>query len=869
MNKKFLSAILFGALMVTSTGTFVSCKDYDDDIENLQTQIDKLATKEDMTSQIASLQSALNAAQAEAAAAKKDAAAALAKAEASEKAAAQAALDAAEAKVEAIEAAQAEVAKVKAELEATVDAKFETVKTELANTIAELTKSVEDLTGMTTSMLTALSIQNGSEGAYEGYYSSYSQTLSYSMIDGDNFPGDYEGEDEYTFGEGLEGAFTVKDGELVSTSTSTLIRVTPSNAVVTAEMLSLVNSKKETLEGVNLEVESYEGVLTRSASNGLYKVGFALDKDTDIEEFLGQTTVDEDGYPKVAYAIAATDKEGRAVTTEYNLTFAPEEVETAASPSDVWATSTIKSSIQDEYRLSWIRNWDDEYGFYPVALNEAFEIKVKAENGVVLASYVVVDYDNSNLSTTDKVALKNNVTFEGVNEVSKENSFNITVSGSKGVMVPLKVVYIDTLGNVAERVIWVKAGNAINVAQTVNYVVTPTEYVATPTTYSYSTVTAFAVPAGAAWYKMEIAGEEDSYIVNASDVLSYYVEYTDATDNEAYDATEHELSEIAYAKFTETLNLQAMVDDKTYEGTIKFYDATGSYLSTTKVTITKVLPTVFPATFQPKVNQLDAEGTLNAFMLPISTTEGQKDLKQSFNGLVNHMIVSIAGAGDVDPETEEREALEVVYSDNFVFSVPEELIDNETKHAVTVSYDYGFISSEKDDDDNFVTVKVDGGAWNNVIFSCLADINTYAWVAAPALTYAQEDGKTLLANIKVTNARDGKYTTTLDKLLVALTGDNYAMINLTGAEAHLYSQVAKDGAIVEGSEDEYFSVNIQDGVTVGTGTAAKTGKGLVFTPNSEAQNPEATVYSTLVISAKDYFGHDVEITIANVEVKKR
>ena len=41
MNKKFLSANLFGALMVTSTGTFVSCKDYDDDIENLQGQIDK------------------------------------------------------------------------------------------------------------------------------------------------------------------------------------------------------------------------------------------------------------------------------------------------------------------------------------------------------------------------------------------------------------------------------------------------------------------------------------------------------------------------------------------------------------------------------------------------------------------------------------------------------------------------------------------------------------------------------------------------------------------------------------------------------------------------------------------------------------
>ena len=40
MNKKFLSAILFGALMVTSTGTFVSCKDYDDDIDEINGKID-------------------------------------------------------------------------------------------------------------------------------------------------------------------------------------------------------------------------------------------------------------------------------------------------------------------------------------------------------------------------------------------------------------------------------------------------------------------------------------------------------------------------------------------------------------------------------------------------------------------------------------------------------------------------------------------------------------------------------------------------------------------------------------------------------------------------------------------------------------
>ena len=54
MNKKFLSAILFGALMVTSTGTFVSCKDYDDDIDEINKELTEIK------SQIAALESAVN-----------------------------------------------------------------------------------------------------------------------------------------------------------------------------------------------------------------------------------------------------------------------------------------------------------------------------------------------------------------------------------------------------------------------------------------------------------------------------------------------------------------------------------------------------------------------------------------------------------------------------------------------------------------------------------------------------------------------------------------------------------------------------------------------------------------------------------------
>lgn len=47
MRKKYLSALLFGALLLASAGTFTSCKDYDDDIKNLQEQINTVKTSLD------------------------------------------------------------------------------------------------------------------------------------------------------------------------------------------------------------------------------------------------------------------------------------------------------------------------------------------------------------------------------------------------------------------------------------------------------------------------------------------------------------------------------------------------------------------------------------------------------------------------------------------------------------------------------------------------------------------------------------------------------------------------------------------------------------------------------------------------------
>ena len=78
MNKKYLSVILFSALMLGTTGTFTSCKDYDDDINNLQEQVDKL---KDLQTSVDGLKTSIDEAKAAAEQAKKDAADALAKAQ--------------------------------------------------------------------------------------------------------------------------------------------------------------------------------------------------------------------------------------------------------------------------------------------------------------------------------------------------------------------------------------------------------------------------------------------------------------------------------------------------------------------------------------------------------------------------------------------------------------------------------------------------------------------------------------------------------------------------------------------------------------------------------------------------------------------
>ena len=834
-----------------------------------------------MTSQIATLQAALDAAKTEAAAAKASAEQAVAKANSAEstateaeKAAAQAALDAANAKAEAIKAAQDEVAKVKAELEAAIDSKFEAEKEALAKTISELTETVTKLTGLTTDMITSIDLQTA-----EGFTTQLD--LNYYQI-ADNKT--WGGKTSYTFGKDMEGSFTVSAGEIFANPASLLVSVAPANAALPAEILSIVDSEGTSINDyINLTSSSYTDKLykgARAASNGLYTVTAELKKDADKKAFAkllddGKTTSDK---KYVAFAVAAT-KENRTVTSTYDVMI-QSTTNSITKAIEIDTRSTIKSSIAEEGTL---KKWNGYNGgkpettatpnneyCYPVVDGEAFTIKVASKadavatetaTSKVLASYVVVDIDNGALSTTDKAAIKSLTITGDVNKVSKENVFNIAIGGtySKGVVVPLKVVTIDYTGEETTNVVWVKAGGSSEVAQTVSYIITPNAKVADPITYAYEQIQKFTIPAGYASYELSIVDKEDGINFNGN-LLSFY-------EDAKGDKASNDPAKVAYAKFATTVNLQALKDNKVYEGTVKFFDKEGTFLSQSVVKVQKVLPTVLPEGFSIKTNQLDAQGVYNCYLVPNSWTADKTTPNTNTGTMAMSHVFNYGKAAAADYEItfagakkDKNKDVDNTVTGDKSLTVANSYIDNKTQHTTTVVYNYGAISSEKKDG-KFIDFTVDAATFPTV-FNCIFNYETptYSWRWATladldlkatdklpyktTLTYGTNSyGATVptadvfAKYIKGVSSRDGQYSAFL-----SAPYENSLKIK----EAHLVSNGNKE-------VDEYFNVEITaDGNDI---------KGFTATSVSNETNPTAAVASTLKVTVYDMYGHEYVIEL--------
>jgi len=163
------------------------------------------------------------------------------------------------------------------------------------------------------------------------------------------------------FEDGIANAITFVEGAQVQTSASFVVRVSPTNAELTPGMISLQNSKGETYDNIEIvSVEPYNELLTRSTDgSGLWEVTVQL-KEYDKDAFNAATTAKVSGATKkVLFAVAVNNTEAaegeqaRKVISEYDM----ELNYTKDVPVGVLSFKVDKTSVNDiNNRFSFTSN---------------------------------------------------------------------------------------------------------------------------------------------------------------------------------------------------------------------------------------------------------------------------------------------------------------------------------------------------------------------------------------------------------------------------------------------------------------------------------------------------------------------------------
>lgn len=939
--------------MVSSTGTFVSCKDYDDDIDNLQEQIDKLATKEDMQSQLSQMQSAVEAA-------KTAAAEALKAAEAADNSAKVAELTR---KVEALEDASINVDALLAKVQEAVDQAIDDAKLDdLKAEIAEQLKVVQELTGYAISSVTSVEL----------VYSYVNQTTDAKKDEGiDVAP--YAGqaldfttivEKENTFGKNLTGAMSFVKDRQVQVPATFIVRVAPTNAVLDASMISLQNGKGEKLSIVNIEkADAYNELLTRAAStSGLWKITAQLSQ-YDKNVFLaaqyknGKST---DGTILYAVAVNNTPKAEnvREVVSTYDLTLDHSDY-TAENVLNFFVNDTNIKNINNRYddssksldkpaaaakNLAPELAWKDKAAVaatdlnndgtpkatsnarldassdnrsdkdvYPavqgeeitisLAANELDEFKNYKAPATIKGMYITLDHEaNAIESSPSEWNAWNSYQYTGLNTVVTGTSTKITINPGANQkiindIVGFRVYAVNWDGTLVDpdgKAFYVKLGEAGADWNAVNTTIVPENINITPVTQAKSnsvavTLTKLTGATAATWTTDKVDGTAPAF--NA-----YFV---DKDNKVIYNTSNANQLSVDFSKVTKIYTMPVVddwtkyEDDKTYNGTLTISNADKFVLATIKVSMTKVLPTGLPDGFSVKTNQVIGE-IYNCYLVPkVNANDanatwtakeanwGTMKMTDVFNfgkdntssqAHAKNYIVTFA-----ESDKKDNKLIAVTPAGNGTLTVAKSYIDNKTKHATSVDYNYGQISSKKVDGE-YVDYTINATTFQT-IYNCVYN-GTYSWRWA---TREDLGGEYIKKDDKGNYTKSMPYTTTLTYGTNSYANNNPATVptidvyaqyiqglssrdglysaklsepygnSLKIKEAHLVSDANKQ-------VDEYFTVEyVKDGNMIKGFTAAKV---------TDTTNPEKPVASTLVITVYDMYGHEFDITIP-MTVNKR
>ena len=904
MNKKYLSVILFGALMLGSTGTFTSCKDYDDDINNLQEQIDKLATKEDMEAKLSQMQAAIDAAKATA----EDA---LAKAEA---AGDSKEIEALKARVQALEDAAIDVEALKAEIKASVDTQLDSFRTEMNALIEKVEGLVGKLADMVTSVELVYSFTSPSQDA--------KPELGFTTaLEQDN-----------VFEEGIANAITFKKGNQRQTPSTFIVRVSPANAVLTPEMISLVNSQGENLDNMLTvkSVKKYNGLLTRAAENsGLWEVEVELTQ-YDEKAFEAATET-KDGKILFAAQVNNTLTEetaSRYVTSSYDLTLSWTDY-TQAKKLNYFVNEKNVSEINNRFdfsskslpsytgtetpytELTWkntpavagnkdntVKDADDrsDVAAYPAVQGSDIVISLTSSNTEIKtpdnirAMYVTLDYEkNAVESAPSEWNAWNSYKYTGLNTVVEGTELTITINPGEGQSIindfigfrVYAVNYDGTLVDPDGKAFYVKVGNPAEDWNAVSTVIIPDAKWSTNPNQEKSaaealtSLTKLTAPTKATWLDEEgKAPIFNAYFVDAAGNPLY------STDKLTTWPKDNDFTKVAKVYTMPTFDGTTgqtwadIKDNKAYNGTLTISNADGFVLATINVSMTKQLPTA-PEGFSVKTNQLDEKGVYNCYLVPNDWTapnavNGTMDMDHVFNwgtGLPAQYVISFAEAA-----MNNNKVVANNVNGDADLEVAKNFIDNTKQHATTVSYNFGKISSEaKDAQGQIIEYLVEVETFPTV-FNCIYN-TTYSWhwgtIEEIAKAYGNEwaeknaDGsyKYKAPSTDLVYGTDRTFGTpesntpfSFDEVILGVSSRDglYSAWLSEPYKQSLKFKEAHDISKGNGVVDEYFKVIPADGNGVLSFEATQT---------SVETNPTANVPSTLKMVYTDMYGHDVVIEL--------
>ena len=901
MNKKFLSAILFGALMVTSTGTFVSCKDYDDDIDNLQEQIDKKAALTDLTTQLGTMQSALEAAKTAAADALKKATAAGED------------VTALKDKIAKLETALSDVEALKAEMkQALADAIKDADIPGLKKQVEEQLAIVKTLAGGYLTMVTEVDLyyKAGQDDA------SLAGKLTFSNVT----------EQDNKFGP-AGNQIEFKKGTDVATPTELIVRVVPANASLSPEMISLINGKGENISDqvTVTSVERYSELLTRSRASetGLWKIKFSLPKyeEKAFDKIAATTTGD------ILYALAVNDitteaTEGSeavahtavsdyAVVLDYEpgkeantLAFKVDDDNVSAihnryssanetgatTPTNkiedyIWAGDAAtaiakdKSNVKDKSAQAVGNDNRQDMPSKNVQVNIPFSVELVGDV-MPRAFYVTLDESHAVESIPSELNAWKSYGIKGLNTLvdpATKLAITIPAEAAKGDYIGFRVYAVNYDGTLVDpdgRAFYVYVAGATTSA-TASVMFKPTTYAEATSTFKSDeagiTATGWTDATEAKLAKVYESTDADKVDkATALGVTLANFKLKKGTNPKTFTEAANETSRTELAKYTKVymdgVEMAKLEDGKTYVAIINMINANANntIVETVTVSFTKVLPT-FPESVKPFTNIL-VDNVLKIYPKTfdaVETTKAIYDVDNVWHGVDAHTWFAQTNTTDENPATIEyvstTKAAEVDATDNVpAFKVPAAIMNTEnaaygTKYPMEVTYDYGYMS--------YVGVNPDGdkkddtywtkGTKFDLVFGNYVDDCTFAWNGtAPTLVYPGAIGETSyikLSAVKITdwyNRPAYLYETGTTTKTPALNGysKNIKVELLTG-----------DGKSV----NEYYNPTIESDYQTGGTTEKPVKEAVILLTSKSTASQGSDVPTKIRLTIEDIYGGKV------------